>query len=135
MNYRRERHGRNQSDYGALAGVFLAAVLKSVKSEMTMLVAAGVSVLILFYILSGLSVIVEQLKMLQGYIGISGKYIGILVKMIGISYMTQLAADICRDNGQTAVAGQLEVFCKITIAALGMPVVLTLFEVVTKCIG
>ena len=114
----------------ALAGVFLAAVLKSVKSEMTMLVAAGVSVLILFYILSGLSVIVEQLKMLQGYIGISGKYIGILVKM-----MTQLAADICRDNGQTAVAGQLEVFCKITIAALGMPVVLTLFEVVTKCIG
>ena len=30
----------------ALAGVFLAAVLKSVKSEMTMLVAAGVSVLI-----------------------------------------------------------------------------------------
>ena len=118
-----------------LAGVFLAAVLKSVKSEMTMLVAAGVSVLILFYILSGLSVIVEQLKMLQGYIGISGKYIGILVKMIGISYMTQLAADICRDNGQTAVAGQLEVFCKITIAALGMPVVLTLFEVVTKCIG
>ena len=119
----------------ALAGVFLAAVLKSVKSEMTMLVAAGVSVLILFYILSGLSVIVEQLKMLQGYIGISGKYIGILVKMIGISYMTQLAADIFRDNGQTAVAGQLEVFCKITIAALGMPVVLTLFEVVTKCIG
>ena len=119
----------------ALAGVFLAAVLKSVKSEMTMLVAAGVSVLILFYILSGLSVIVEQLKMLQGYIGISGKYIGILVKMIGISYMTQLAADICRDSGQTAVAGQLEVFCKITIAALGMPVVLTLFEVVTKCIG
>ena len=73
----------------ALAGVFLAAVLKSVKSEMTMLVAAGVSVLILFYILSGLSVIVEQLKMLQGYIGISGKYTGILVKMIGISYMTQ----------------------------------------------
>lgn len=119
----------------ALAGVFLAAVLKSVKSEMTMLVAAGVSVFILFYILSGLSVIVEQLKMLQGYIGISGKYIGILVKMIGISYMTQLAADICRDNDQTAVAGQLEVFCKITIAALGMPVVLTLFEVVTKCIG
>lgn len=82
----------------ALAGVFLAAVLKSVKSEMTMLVAAGVSVFILFYILSGLSVIVEQLKMLQGYIGISGKYIGILVKMIGISYMTQLAADICRDK-------------------------------------
>ena len=32
----------------ALAGVFLAAGLKSVKSEMTMLVAAGVSVLILF---------------------------------------------------------------------------------------
>ena len=119
----------------ALAGVFLAAVLKSVKREMTILVGAGVSGLILFFFFSGLLVIVEQLKMPQGELRNSGKYIGILVKKISISHMTQLAADICRDNGQTAVAGQLEVFCKITIAALGMPVVLTLFEVVTKCIG
>lgn len=119
----------------ALSGVFLAAVLKSAKSELTMMVTAGVSVLILFYIVSELSLIVEQLTMLQTYLSISGKYVEILVKMIGISYMTQLAADICRDNGYSAVAGQLEVFCKITIAALGMPVVLTLFEVVTKCVG
>lgn len=119
----------------ALSGVFLAAVLKSAKSELAMTVTLGVSVLILFYIISGLSSIVGQLKMLQSYLNISGKYIGILIKMIGISYITQLAADICRDNGYSAVAGQLEVFCKITIAALGMPIVLTLFEVVTKCVG
>lgn len=119
----------------ALTGVLLAAVLKSAKSELTVMVTCGVSILILFYIVSGLSGIMEELQVLQSYLTISGKYIGILVKMIGISYITQLAADICRDNGYGAVAGQLEVFCKITIAALSMPVVLTLFEVVTKCVG
>lgn len=119
----------------ALTGVLLAAVLKSAKSELTVMVTCGVSILVLFYIVSGLSGIMEELQVLQSYLTISGKYIGILVKMIGISYITQLAADICRDNGYAAVAGQLEVFCKITIAALSMPVVLTLFEVVTKCVG
>ena len=119
----------------ALAGVFLAAVLKSVKSEMTMLVAAGVSVLILFYILSGLSVIVEQLKMLQGYIGISGKYIGILVKMIGISYMTQLAADICRDSGESALGAKVELCGKCTILALSLPLLRSVFEQTFRILG
>lgn len=119
----------------AIAGVMLAAVLKNAKSEMTIMVTCGVSIFILFYITAGLSGIIEELQILQTYVNISGKYIGILVKVIGISYITQLAADICRDNGYSAIAGQLEIFCKITIAALSMPVVIALFEVVTKCVG
>lgn len=119
----------------AIAGVMLAAILKNAKSEMTVMVTCGVSIFILFYITAGLSGIIEELQILQTYVNISGKYIGILVKVIGISYVTQLAADICRDNGYSAIAGQLEIFCKITIAALSMPVVIALFEVVTKCVG
>lgn len=119
----------------AITGVMLAAILKNAKSEMTIMVTCGVSILILFYITAGLSGIIRELQILQTYVTISGKYIGILIKVIGISYITQLAADICRDNGYSAIAGQLEIFCKITIAALSMPVVIALFEVVTKCVG
>lgn len=119
----------------AIVGVLLATILKNAKSDLTIMVTGGVSILILFYIISGLSEIIEELQVLQSYITISSKYIGILIKVIGVSYITQLAADICRDNGYSAIAGQLEIFCKITIAALSMPIVISLFEVVTKCVG
>ena len=119
----------------AIIGVLLANILKNAKSELTIMITGGVSILILFYIISGLSGIIDELKILQSYISISGKYISILIKVIGISYITQLAADICRDNGYSAIAGQLEIFCKITIAGLSMPIVIALFEVVTQCVG
>ena len=70
----------------------------------------------------------EYLKWGQGYIGL-------LLKIMGITYITQLSADICRDNGYQAVAGQIEIFSKLTIAVMSMPVVLSLFEMVTECIN
>jgi stage III sporulation protein AD len=119
----------------AVCGVILGSVLKNAKSNIAPLLSCAVSVFILFYVASSLAGVIEELKILQSYISISSKYVGILIKVVGISYLTQLASDICRDNGYSAVAGQLEIFCKITIALLSMPVVLALFEVVSKCIG
>jgi stage III sporulation protein AD len=118
----------------AVSGCILGAVLKNAKSNIAPVLSIIVSVFILFYVVMGLDGVVEEFKILQSYVSISGKYIAILIKVVGISYLTQLAADICRDNGYSAIAGQLEIFCKITIALLSMPVVLALFEVVSKCV-
>lgn len=118
----------------AVSGCILCALLKNAKSNIASVLSISVSVFILFYVAVGLAGVVEEFNILQSYISISGKYIAILIKVVGISYLTQLAADICRDNGYSAIAGQLEIFCKITIALLSMPVVLALFEVVSKCV-
>lgn len=119
----------------AICGVLLAMILKNVKSELSIVISLAVSILIIFYIAAKLTGILRQFEQLQSFISVNGQYIEILIKVIGITYITELAADICRDNGYTAIAGQIEVFCKITVAALSMPIVLALFETVTKCIG
>ena len=119
----------------AICGVLLAMILKNAKSELSIVISLAVSILIIFYIAAKLTGILRQFEQLQSFISVNGQYIEILIKVIGITYITELAADICRDNGYTAIAGQIEVFCKITVAALSMPIVLALFETVTKCIG
>ncbi len=118
----------------AICGVILAIILKNIKSDLAVFVSIAISLVILFYIFSRLSGIISQLKELAGLIPIGKEYILILIKITGITYMTQIASDICRDNGHSAIAGQLEIFSKLSIAVISMPVFLTLFEMVKKCI-
>lgn len=119
----------------AIFGIILAMILKNAKSELYIVISLALSVLIIFYIVAKLSGILTQLEQLKSFLSVNSQYIEILIKVVGITYITQLASDICRDNGYTAVAGQIEVFCKITVAALSMPVVIALFETVSKCVG
>jgi stage III sporulation protein AD len=119
----------------AVCGVLLAIILKNAKSELSILISLAVSVIIIFYIAAKMSGIISELGQLEKFISISKEYIEILIKVIGITYVTQFATDICRDNGYAAIAGQIEIFCKITIAAISLPIVLSLFQTVTKCIG
>ena len=119
----------------AIFGIILAMILKNAKSELYIVISLALSVLIIFYIVAKLSGILTQLEQLKSFLSVNSQYIEIIIKVVGITYITQLASDICRDNGYTAVAGQIEVFCKITVAALSMPVVIALFETVSKCVG
>ena len=117
----------------AICAVISGLVLKSVKSPLAVMVP--LAVVILFYIVSGLMTLISQLSALKEYLKWGQGYIGLLLKIMGITYITQLSADICRDNGYQAVAGQIEIFSKLTIAVMSMPVVLSLFEMVTECIN
>lgn len=119
----------------AVCGVLLAMFLKNAQSQICIMISLAVSVIIIFYIAAKMSGIISQITYLKKFISVGGEYIELLIKIIGITYVTQFASDICRDNGYSAIAGQIEVFCKITVAAISMPVVLALFETVTKCIG
>lgn len=118
-----------------ICGVLLAVILKNCGSQIYLIVSMAVSIIIMFYVAAKLSGIISQILYIKKYITIGEEYIGLLIKIIGITYITQFAADICRDNGYTVIAGQIEMFCRIAVAALSMPLVLVLFETVSRCMG
>jgi len=118
-----------------ICGVILAGVLKQAGSQLNVVLGLAVSVVIIFYITAKLSVIISQLEHIRQYVVFESEYISIIFRVIGITYVTQFAADICRDSGNSAIAGQIELFCKVTVAAISMPLVLALFETVTSCLG
>ncbi len=119
----------------AVCGVILAGFLKNAGSHLYIALSLAVSLIILFYISAKLSDIITQIVYIQKYISFASEYLTILFRIIGITYITQFAADICRDNGNSAIAGQIELFCKVSIAAISMPLVFVLFETVTSCVG
>ena len=118
----------------AVCAVFFAMILKNAGSQLYVLVTMAVSVLIIT-VAGKISGIISQITKLSSYLSNAGQYMALMIKIIGITYVVQFTSDLCRDSGYSALAGQVEVFGKITIAAVSIPVVSMLLETVDKCVG
>ena len=64
--------------------------------------------------------------------GINQEYIKLIVKVIGISYVTEISSNICKENGFAALASAMEIYARISGAGLCIPVIVTLFEIVSE---
>lgn len=62
-------------------------------------------------------------------------YVSVIIKTVGISFVTQFAGDICRDSGQNAVASKIELAGKLMMCVLAVPVAEALLETALKMIG
>ena len=114
----------------AVVAVLLALQLKSIKPEYGIYISLAAGLIIIFYGVQKLETVIETITVIQSYIPLDTVYIGTLIKMIGITYLTEFAAGICKDTGYQSVSGQIEVFGKLSILAVSMPVVTALLETV-----
>ena len=77
----------------------------------------------------------EQLESFGAYLSSAGKYFTLLFKVVGITWLCEFVAGICRDSGFSAIASQIELFGKIAILFVGMPVFLSLVETIAGFMG
>ncbi len=119
----------------ALVGIsviLLAIIFKNYKSEYSIYISLAGCILIFYLGLSKLELIISTIKKIQTYINLNESYLGILIKIIGITYIAEFTADLCKDFGHTAVANQIELVGKLTILATGMPILLALLDTINK---
>ena len=113
-----------------LTAVFLAIQLKGIKGEYGIYLVACAGLVIFFYGISKLETIVDVARQVQSYIKINSVYISALMKMIGITYIAEFASGICKDAGYGSLGSQIEIFGKLSILAVSMPILLALMETV-----
>lgn len=113
-----------------LGGVMLGFMLKGTKPEYAGFITMGVGLLILSLAVGKVSYLFESLGRLKDSLTMEGDYFSTLVKMLGITYIGQFSAGICRDAGYQATGAQIELFCKLSIMVLSMPVLLALLDTI-----
>ena len=111
-----------------IAAVLMAVQLKGLKGEYGIYLAAAAGLAIFFYSAGKLQVIVEVARRIEEYIKINNVYLTTLLKMIGITYIAEFSAGICKDAGYGALGTQIEIFGKLSILAVSMPILLALLE-------
>ena len=113
-----------------LTAVRLAVQLKSVKSEYGVYLVMAAGVFIFLYGLGKMEVILDTLAQIRDSIQIEPIYLDMLLRMIGIAYVAVLASGICKGAGYGALGSQIEIFGKLSILAVSMPVFGALLETV-----
>lgn len=114
----------------AVTGVILALVLKSTGSSMGTFVSVVLCVGTAMLVFNRLISVYTRINMFTA--GINQEYIKLIVKVIGISYVTEISSNICKENGFAALASAMEIYARISVAGLCIPVIVTLFEMVSE---
>ena len=114
--------------------ILIAMAMRQGKAEFSTFVSFTGSILIAWIAVQLLDGITGSLERLEKLISIDMEYIALLLKMIGVTYLSEFSSSICRDAGYSAVAGQIELVGKLSILTIGMPIVLALIELMVAMI-
>lgn len=113
-----------------MTGVLLGLFLKGTKPEYSIYISLAAGVLIFFYMTEKLSYLFSSVLKIQEYLPLDTEYLTTLLKIIGITYIGQFSSGICKDAGYGSIGGQIEIFTKLYIMVLSMPVLLALMETI-----
>ena len=115
-----------------ITGVLLALFLKESKPEYSVYLSFAVGICILGYAVEKLSYLFESIKKIQEFLPVDEKYVLVLLKMTGVTYIGQFSAGICKDAGHQATAVQIEMFCRLAILVQSVPILQALLETIQE---
>lgn len=112
----------------ALIVTVISVVLKQIKPEIALqlTILAGASIFIL--VLSKVKVVVELLQTLADQANISSYYLLIILKIVGVAYLAEFGAQICRDAGENSLATKVELAAKVGVIVLAIPIIVAITE-------
>ena len=104
----------------AVLGVAVTVILKQWKSDVLPLIRIGFVILFSTAFLSAVRPLVTFLTGL-GAGNETGEYITLLLKALGIAILSDVCANLCRESGEGAIAGGVELVGKVEILLLCVP--------------
>ncbi|MED0654087.1 stage III sporulation protein AD [Anoxybacillus geothermalis] len=117
-----------------LVATFLVVLLQEQKSSLSFLLTVFVGCTIFLLLVDHISDILLTLREMAEGAHIQMVYLETMLKIIGIAYIAEFAAQISKDAGQGAIAAKIELGGKIVILALAVPILTAIIEAVISLI-
>lgn len=115
-----------------ICGVILCFFLKETRQEYTAFITMGIGIMILGLAVGKLEYLLEHSDNWETAFRSRQEYLTTLIKMIGITYIGQFSAGICKDAGHQSTAAQIEMFCRLAILVQSVPILLALLETIQE---
>lgn len=116
----------------ALIGLIIIIMLKQYRPEYAIFVSILTGALILFLVMDRLTGIINLIESIQNKFSINTQFIALLIKITGISFLSEFAVSICNDSGEAAIASKIELGSKIIIISMSIPIISSLLEIILK---
>lgn len=115
----------------ALAVLFCALIVKEKNSTVAALLSVAGGITLLIVVIGNFSNITDAVHKFTDSSSVTDTYVKLMLKALGITILTQFVADICRDNGESALASITETASKIAVVTMLLP----LFQTVISIVG
>ena len=112
----------------ALVTTCICVLLKQWNPEISMMAALLCGILIFGIILLNLTTVLDTIGKLVAGVEFDSGYLSVVLKSLGICYVTQLAADTCRDSGYSSIASKVELAGKVSVIVIAMPLFTNLVQ-------
>ena len=112
-------------------------VLRQIRPEWGTLVRLAAAVVAAGFILTMVSSVlslVEELSSISEGAMPSDTW-GILLKAMGVAFLSEVAASVCRDSGESGLAGWVEMAGRVEILLLSFPLIRTVLDTVSDLLG
>lgn len=110
----------------------MVALLRQIKPEIAIIAGIIASAGILIAVIAVSLPVVDVLHSLVNKTGMDGEYGVIMLKALGICFITQLGADVCRDAGESSLASKIELGGRMSILALCIPMITKVAGLITQ---
>jgi len=112
----------------------LILVIKQQRPEIAVQLSLALATIIFLMVLSKINVVLDLFRDMAIKANISSMYLNTIFKIIGISYVTEFGAQVCRDAGEGAVAGKIEFAGKVLVMVLAIPIIALVLDTILRLI-
>ncbi|WP_343804253.1 stage III sporulation protein AD [Bacillus carboniphilus] len=114
----------------ALISTFLALLLKEQKPNFAFLFIVFVGCMIFLFLVDEIYRIIRMIEKIAVNANVNLVYVETILKIIGIAYIAEFAAQISKDAGMGAIASKIELAGKVLILAMAVPILTVLIETI-----
>ncbi len=115
----------------SVIGCVIAVMLRAYKPELCIPFVLTVGTVLLVSALEMLTGVFGDINAAFEGFGIDSSYMRIAIKVIVIAYLIQFASSMCRDAGESALAGKVELAGRVLVFSAAAPVILGILDLLT----
>lgn len=112
----------------------LFTLLKDVHFTFAFLLICIASILLILFIINQLKEVIAFIYLISEKTSITQYHISILLKVIGIAYITDIGANLSKDAGLQSIAAKVELVGKIMIIILAIPIIYSIIDLITTIV-
>ncbi len=119
---------------GLVLGMFLVFLRPRVP-VLAMQLSLAAAAFLLFLVLDHMLPLLTLIDDLGARAGLNRFYIQTVFRVVGMAYVTELGANVCRDAGESALAAQVELAGRVFILIMAVPLILAVLEILSRVLG
>lgn len=116
----------------ALITCVACLIVKPIRSDFAILISIVGGIIVIFYILTYFTSIFDVFNRIFETTGIKSSLYSIILKIIGIGYLTEFTASICNDTGNSSLGDKVLLGGKIIILVMALPIVSSILNIVME---